>query len=43
MAIIEKDEEPKILVLGTLSGGYAGADATGKFTLNIQRTLTFSP
>lgn len=30
MAIIEKDEEPKILVLGTLSGGYAGADATGQ-------------
>lgn len=26
----EKDKQPKILILATLSGGYAGADSTGQ-------------
>jgi F420-non-reducing hydrogenase iron-sulfur subunit len=30
MARTEYIQQPKILILGTLSGGYAGADATGQ-------------
>jgi F420-non-reducing hydrogenase iron-sulfur subunit len=30
MGIISETEKPKILILATLSGGYAGADSTGQ-------------
>ncbi len=30
MAINEKAKQPKILILATLAGGYAGADSTGQ-------------
>jgi F420-non-reducing hydrogenase iron-sulfur subunit len=30
MALNNKEKKPKILILGTLSGGYAGADSTGQ-------------
>jgi F420-non-reducing hydrogenase iron-sulfur subunit len=30
MALNHKDKKPKILILATLAGGYAGADSTGQ-------------
>jgi len=30
MALNDTEKKPKILILGTLSGGYAGADSTGQ-------------
>jgi len=39
----ERAEQPKILILGTLSGGYAGADATGQSHLEYPANTYILP
>jgi F420-non-reducing hydrogenase iron-sulfur subunit len=39
----EKDKQPKILILATLSGGYAGADSTGQAHLEYPTNTYILP
>ena len=39
----EQTQQPKILILGTLSGGYAGADSTGQSHLEYPANTYILP
>jgi F420-non-reducing hydrogenase iron-sulfur subunit len=43
MAQNEKERQPKILILATLSGGYAGADSTGQAHLEYPTNTYILP
>jgi len=43
MTTNQKAKQPKILILATLAGGYAGADSTGQVHLNYPANTYILP